>query len=83
MLRKRKEIMQAFVPYYSFLYSPILPYAESTLIDLLASLQILVDALFTAEELAATIGSFPNGKSLGPNGIPAEWYKHYLELLTP
>lgn len=64
--------------YCSLLYSPIplqipaLPISVSTQLD----------APFMTEELAAAIGAFPNGKSLGPNGMSAEWYKQYLEFLT-
>lgn len=78
--------------YYSDLYSAIPLYDQQVLTDLLDPLQISVlpdevaaslEVPFTDKELATAIASFPNGKSPGPDGLPAEWYKQYLDILAP
>lgn len=45
--------------------------------------QTMLDAPFTEVEVSCAIGSFPNCKSPGPDGLPVEWYKHYVELHLP
>lgn len=92
LVRDGESIMQAFVSYYSELFAAIPRYDSQVLTHLLGSLQIPelpgevaadLEAPFTAKELASAIASFPNGKSPGPDRIPAEWYKAYLDMLSP
>lgn len=68
LLTSKWEFLQAFVSYYTELYSPINPYGEDHLISLLDPLPIpnhpdmtrdLLDAPFKKEEIAAAIGFFP------------------------
>lgn len=39
--------------------------------------------LITTEEVLKAIGSFPAGKSPGPNGLPIEFYMTHGDLLAP
>ena len=39
--------------------------------------------LITQEELATAISHSPNGKAPGPDGIPSEFYKHYMDIIIP
>ena len=44
--------------------------------------QVLGDPI-TADELAAVVRKLPLRKSPGPDGLPYEWYRTYLPLLSP
>lgn len=91
LVRDGEGIKRAFVSYYSELHAPVPSYEHQALVDLLDPIQIPVlpdevvtslDATFTEKELAKAVASFPNGKLPGPDGIPAEWYKQHVELLS-
>ena len=42
-----------------------------------------LNALISAEEIAATVKGLPAHKSPGPDGLPYEYYKAFLPLLSP
>lgn len=42
-----------------------------------------LDAPITEEEVRAAISSMKNGKSPGLDGFPIEYYKKYIDILTP
>lgn len=75
-MKDSEGILQAFVTYYSRLGLPIPKYESQLLTDLLDSLQIQVlpdEAIASLDDPFTAITSFPNNKSPGPDGIPAEW----------
>lgn len=42
----------------------------------------LLDDPITVEELFKALLDMPNNKSPGPNGYPAEFYKHFWDILS-
>ena len=42
-----------------------------------------LDAHLTSEELHKALNTMPNQKSPGPDGLPAEFYKHFWKTLSP
>lgn len=93
LITSREETLQTLVSYYSDLYSPIAPYSRGDLVAVLEPLRLptlpeetcaLLNApLKEEEEVAGAIGCFTNHKAPDPDGLRVEWYKHYLELLSP
>uniref|UniRef100_A0A8C5PW08 Reverse transcriptase domain-containing protein n=1 Tax=Leptobrachium leishanense TaxID=445787 RepID=A0A8C5PW08_9ANUR len=89
------EIVRAFRDYYSSLYHSVeeagTPSSQS-LADYLATRipHRLTDEQraplglpFTAEEITQTIKRQKNGKTPGPDGFPALYYKRFGQILTP
>src|SRR5499427_534161 len=60
----------------SFLSPLALPQLDQEDIDYLS-------APITAEELASVVGRLPLRRSPGPDGLPYEWYRTYLPILSP
>lgn len=91
-LTRTSEISAAFRDFYPSLYSSSSPNRE----DILSILQQhfkdkrlsadhvrLLDAPITPEEVQGVIKLLKNGKSLGNNGFPVEFYKRYPQHLVP
>ena len=43
----------------------------------------ILDTLLTSEELSKAFNKMPNNKLPGPGGLPAEFYRHLWEILSP
>lgn len=88
------DLLEAFRQYYSSLYTSVLhsdfrPQDLAPWLDPLAlgwlsdgERESLVGPI-TPEEVLKAIRSFPVGKSLGPDGLPIEFYKNHGDLLAP
>lgn len=87
-----EDILNEFQGFYQALFSTMLPPdpgEKASLLDPLA-LGWLSDSErshpvrpITAEEVHAIINSLATRKSLGPDGIPVEFYKTHADLLAP
>lgn len=86
------EINNSFRNFYSDLYStgnqPTLTEIDNFLNSVnLPSLSKeqsnLLDLPITVEELFKALHSMPNNKSPGFDGLPAEFYKHFWDILSP
>lgn len=92
MVTLGKIVLKVFVDFYKTLFSPLPDFVVTnlhTFLDNLALLtlpvdtRVMLDALFTEEEVPAAIGSFDlNCKSQGHDGLSEEWY-NYAEELSP
>uniref|UniRef100_A0A8C5WHK1 Reverse transcriptase domain-containing protein n=1 Tax=Leptobrachium leishanense TaxID=445787 RepID=A0A8C5WHK1_9ANUR len=89
-----EEITATFRDYYASLYnlSGPKPPSPGAIGDYLsANLRIRLqdgeaeqlDTPITAGEIAAALTSSKNGKSPGPDGLPAEYYREFRDLLIP
>uniref|UniRef100_A0A8C5LT99 Reverse transcriptase domain-containing protein n=1 Tax=Leptobrachium leishanense TaxID=445787 RepID=A0A8C5LT99_9ANUR len=89
-----EEITATFREYYASLYnlSDPNPPSPGAIGDYLsANLRIhlqdgeaeQLDSPITAGEIAAALKSTKNGKSPGPDGLPAEYYREFRNLLIP
>uniref|UniRef100_A0A8C5PWQ4 Reverse transcriptase domain-containing protein n=1 Tax=Leptobrachium leishanense TaxID=445787 RepID=A0A8C5PWQ4_9ANUR len=89
-----EEITATFREYYASLYnlSDPNPPSPGAIGDYLsANLRIhlqdgeaeQLDSPITAGEIAAALKSTKNGKSPGPDGLPAEYYREFRDLLIP
>lgn len=88
------DILDIFRQYYSSLYTSLLP-SDFRPQDLAPWLDPLALSWFsdakrenlvrpiTPEEVLKDIGSFPAGKSPGPDGLHIEFYKTHGDLLAP
>ena len=66
-------ISQSEISFLDNLDLPSLTTDESTLLD----------QPITPEEVIKSLHSMPNNKSPGPDGLPAEFYKHFWDILSP
>lgn len=85
-------IMQELTGFYETLYSPGMAYTQEDLDlylchisfpELFESQRAQLEAPLTIEELQKAVGTFPNCKAPGEDGIPIEVYKQYSEELLP
>lgn len=86
------EINATFKNYYSQLYTSEYPNDSTSADDFLNSLNIplissenklKLDEPISKEEIAAAISSLQSGKSPGPDGFSAEFFKSFSILLAP
>lgn len=84
--------MEAFVIFYSTLYSTRAHYTIVELDDYLQDISLpklldsqisLLDAPLTTDEIGDTIQFFARNKTPGLNGFPIEWYMQFREILIP
>lgn len=85
----QSNILEAFRKFYQTFYTSQLPADLATWLDpvALAWLSDVGERGFssptTPEEDLLIIGSFPTGKSPGPDGLPIEFYKAHGDLRAP
>uniref|UniRef100_A0A8C5MZK2 Reverse transcriptase domain-containing protein n=1 Tax=Leptobrachium leishanense TaxID=445787 RepID=A0A8C5MZK2_9ANUR len=91
-----EEISAAFRAYYASLYhlvdtpptmsslDEVREYIETNLHTRLQDSEVsLLDEPISKKELLQALKSTKNGKSPGPDGLPAEYYKEFQDLLLP
>uniref|UniRef100_A0A8C5PGP4 Reverse transcriptase domain-containing protein n=1 Tax=Leptobrachium leishanense TaxID=445787 RepID=A0A8C5PGP4_9ANUR len=91
-----EEISAAFRSYYASLYhladapppmsslDEVREYIETNLHTRLQDSEVsLLDKPISKKELLQALKSTKNGKSPGPDGLPAEYYKEFQDLLLP
>lgn len=87
-----QEINNIFLQYYSKLYSSNHNPSQSELDDFLNTLELpslteeqvkFLDSPISIQELNKTFHNMQNNKSPGPDGFPAEFYKHFWDILSP
>lgn len=92
LLSESWDIMQEFVRFFSSLYSLIPSYDPAGLDSLLDELpiprlsetdMISLEAKIMTKEIEKAIFTFPQNKSPGPDGFPADFYKANVEVLAP
>ncbi len=90
--RNPQEINNAFHQFYSNLYASNNEPDQSEIDAFLNKLDLptlptelinSLDAPITSEELYKALNKMPNSKSPGPDGLPAEFYKHLWNVLSP
>lgn len=85
------NISEAFVDYYTSLFGKSIPTEESTdieeLVRLVPSLsdeeKQIVDGSLTLQEIQSVIKALPSNKTPGPDGLSAEFYRKFSDLLSP
>ncbi len=87
-----QEINNVFHQFYSNLYASNNEPDQSEIDTFLNKLDLptlptelinSLDAPITSEELYKALNKMPNNKSPGPDGLPAEFYKHFWNILSP
>jgi len=87
-----KEINRVFNQFYSKLYTSESYHSPKELKDFLTNVTLptltpeerdSIDAPITREEVRTIIMSLKSGKSPGSDGFPAEYYKKFVDELTP
>lgn len=87
-----QEINDIFLQYYTDLYSSDCTPNTSEIETFLNRLDLPVlsadrvqtlEAPLTANEIYKSLIKMPNNKSPGPDGFPAEYYKHFWDILSP
>lgn len=87
-----EDIAREFAKFYADLYSSRAQYTETELDQFLSDVPFprlsqadasLLDGPITVGEVAEAIGSLAPGKTPGPDGLPAAWYRLLSEDLTP
>lgn len=88
-LLARQFFNQVFYQFYSKLYSSESIYSQKELNDFLAKVILPTlstderDAPITQEEIRTIVMSLKSGKSPGSDGFPVEYYKKFVDELTP
>ena len=86
------EINQIFKDFYAKLYSSENDPLQTDINRFLNNInlpkltqkqQLMLDSPITDIELEKALKLMPNNKSPGPDGFPAEFYKHFWSILTP
>lgn len=87
-----QDINNIFRNFYSNLYSPTHQPTQSEIDTFLNSLTLpkltaeqtnILDAPLTLNELTKALNKIPSNKSPGPDGLPAEFYRHFWDILSP
>lgn len=87
-----QEINNTFRQFYSCLYSAGTQPSQYEIDSFLNNLDLpsltteesnFLEQPITSEELIKALHSMPNNKSPGPDGLPAEFYKHFWDILSP
>ena len=87
-----QNINNIFRQFYSSLYSAGTEPTQSEIDSFLNNLDLpslttdqanYLDQPISSEELTEVLHSMPNNKSQGPDGLSAEYYKHFLDLFAP
>lgn len=86
------QINETFREFYKKLYGSEFPDDSTSMEDFLNKLNIpalsidnqrILEKPITREEIATAILSLNSGKSPGPDGFPAEFFKSFSLLLSP
>lgn len=92
VLTSNREINRVFNQYYSKLYTSESIYSQKEIKDFLANVtlptltpdeQASIVGPITQEEVRTIIMSLKPGKSPGSDGFPVEYYKKFVDELTP
>lgn len=93
MVEQITEIVNAFIAFYSALYSTRAHYTIVELDDNLYNIPmvprlstsqiLLLDAPLTSEEKGTAMQSFASNERPGFDGFPTEWYLQYKEIWIP
>lgn len=90
LTRDKKGIEEAFVQHYTSLFSPGFADIEAFKKDFLPSMPRLDDEVknrleepITLGEVERAIGNLKGGKSPGPDGLGAAFYKRFASILAP
>lgn len=90
LTRDKKVIEDAFVKYYTSLFRPAFPNIEDFKKDFLQFMPRLDDEVknnleetITLGEVETAIGNLKGGKSPGPDGLGAAFYKRFSNVLAP
>lgn len=87
-----QEINNSFRHFYSSLYTNGTQPLQSEIDSFLNNLDLpsltteqanFLEQSITPEELIKALQSMQNNKSPGPDGLPAEFYKHFWDILSP
>ena len=87
-----QNINNIFRQFYSSLYSAGTEPTQSEIDSFLNNLDLpslttdqanYLDQPISSEELTKALHSMPNNKSQGPDGLSAEYYKHFWDLFAP
>uniref|UniRef100_A0A672F570 Reverse transcriptase domain-containing protein n=1 Tax=Salarias fasciatus TaxID=181472 RepID=A0A672F570_SALFA len=86
------EINQVFKEFYANLYSSDNNSKDEDITSFLTSVNFphlspeqknTLDSPLTNEEIHSALNKMPNNKAPGPDGFPAEFYKHFWSILAP